>query len=91
MHPEALLMEEARGFVASVCNLRAQCGRFTHRIPGETECSERSSCLYLRCAVSITVVAVSKTNCVTIGKPVQKNEISNFRDIIQLKTFVDAI
>lgn len=87
MHPKALLMEEARGFVASV----SQCGRFTHRIPGETECSERSSCLYLRCAVSITVVAVSKTNCVTIGKPVQKNEISNFRDIIQFKTFVDAI
>lgn len=75
MHPEALLMEEARGFVASVCNLRAQCGRFTHRIPGETESSERSSCLYLRCAV--TVVVVSKTNCVVIGKPVQMNEISN--------------
>lgn len=28
-------MDEARGFVAWACNLRAQCGRFTYHIPGE--------------------------------------------------------
>lgn len=35
MDPEALLMEEACGFVASARNLGAQCGRFTYRKPRE--------------------------------------------------------